>query len=96
MLLLIIKRRIINWWSKAPWLTLFALLSCLYVVGYGVMRWAEPVANPIRTLSTYTYFFVITVTTIGYGDVTPVSLAGRVLGRGQLHSSLSFGALLGP
>jgi hypothetical protein len=34
MLLLQLKRRLQKWWSKAPWLTLLAILSVLYVVGY--------------------------------------------------------------
>jgi voltage-gated potassium channel len=54
------------------------LIGTLYVVGYGVMFWAEPPSNAIRSLATYTYFFVVTVTTVGYGDVVPVSPAGRL------------------
>src|SRR5258708_16280789 len=78
MLFLIFKRQIIKYWSRAPWLTLLALLMLLYAAGYVVMRCTEPHDNPIRSLSTYTYFFAITVTTIGYGDVTPVSWPGRI------------------
>jgi voltage-gated potassium channel len=42
------------------------------------MRWAEPAGKPIRTLPTYTYFFLVTVTTVGYGDVVPETAVGRV------------------
>jgi voltage-gated potassium channel Kch len=69
MLFLLLKRRIQKWWSKAPWLTLSALLGTLYLTGYAMMLWQEPASNPIRSLPTYTYFFVVTVTTVGFGDV---------------------------
>jgi voltage-gated potassium channel Kch len=75
---LLLRRVIVKWWSRAPWLTLCVLLAALYVFGYAIMRWKEPVGNPIRSLSTYTYFFIVTVATVGYGDVVPLSAAGRM------------------
>jgi voltage-gated potassium channel len=75
---LLLRRAIVKWWSKAPWLTLCVLLAALYVFGYAMMRWKEPASNPIRSLYTYTYFFVVTVATVGYGDVVPLSTAGRL------------------
>ncbi len=78
MLFVLFKRRLYRYWSKAPWLTLSAVFVALYVFGYAIMLWQEPAANPIRSLATYTYFFVVTVTTVGFGDVVPVSTAGRL------------------
>jgi voltage-gated potassium channel len=78
-MLLLLKRRIQKWWSRAPWATLSALIVTLYVTGYIMMRSTEPASNPIRSLPTYTYFFLVTVTTVGYGDVVPVSTAGRLI-----------------
>jgi voltage-gated potassium channel len=74
-----LRRRIKRWWSRSPWLTLGVLIVSLYIVGFVVMRLVEPPANPIRALSTYTYFFLITVTTVGYGDVVPVTAVGRLM-----------------
>ncbi len=78
MLLPLLKRRIQKWWGKSPWLTLLAMLAILYVFGYVTLLWQEPDSSAIRSLPTYTYFFVITVTTVGFGDVVPVSTAGRL------------------
>jgi len=76
--LLLLKRKIQKWWSKAPWLTLSVVLAVLYVLGYAMMLLQEPANNPIRSLRTYTYFFIVTVTTVGFGDVVPVSTMGRL------------------
>jgi len=76
---LVLKRRIQKWWSRAPWATLAGLVAVLYFAGYAMMSWAESAGNPIRSLPTYTYFFLVTVTTVGYGDVVPTSAAGRVV-----------------
>jgi voltage-gated potassium channel len=78
MLFHLLKRRLQKWWSKAPWLTLSLLLVGMYIVGYAMMLWQEPAGGTIRSLAGYTYFFIITVTTVGFGDVVPVSMWGRV------------------
>lgn len=77
-ILLLLRRKIVKWWSRAPWLTLCLLIGILYIFGFVMMRVAEPEGNSIRSLPTYTYFFLITVATVGYGDVVPVSTAGRL------------------
>jgi voltage-gated potassium channel len=79
---LLLKQRIQKWWSRAPWLTLAGLVAVLYLAGFIVMRWTEPAGNSIRSLPTYTYFFLVTVTTVGYGDVVPASAAGRLAAAG--------------
>jgi voltage-gated potassium channel len=78
-MLLLLKRRMQKWWSRAPWATLCALVVALYLTGYVIIRFAEPPANPIRSLPTYTYFFLVTITTVGYGDVVPLTAPGRLM-----------------
>ena len=76
---LLLKRRIQKWWSRAPWVTLCGLVIALYLAGYAIIFFAEPSANPIRSLPTYTYFFLVTITTVGYGDVVPLTAPGRLV-----------------
>src|SRR5258708_36537589 len=75
---LVLSRSIVKWWSRAPWLPLCVLLAVLYVFGYAMMGWKEPAGNAIRSLPAYTYFFIVTVATVGYGDVVPLSTVGRL------------------
>src|SRR5262249_32468132 len=56
---LLLRRRIIRWWSRAPWATLAGLVGILYLAGYVTMRLAEPESNPIRSLPTYTYLYLL-------------------------------------
>jgi len=74
----VLRRRILKWWSRAPWLTLCLLVGALYIAGYILILLTEPAGSAIRNIPTYTYFFVITITTVGYGDVVAVSTAGRL------------------
>ncbi len=77
-MLQLLRRRLHKLWRRASWVTLGAIIGALYLFGFVVMQWTEPASNPIRSLATYTYFFVVTVSTVGYGDVVPVTTAGRL------------------
>ena len=74
----LLRRRFQRLWTRAPWATLCGLIFTLYVVGYVAMLLGEPATSPLRSAATFTYFFVVTVTTVGYGDVVPVSTVGRM------------------
>ena len=93
-MLQLLKRRLRKSWIKAPWVTLGLLIGSLYVAGYFSMRWAEPATNPIRSLSTYTYFFIVTVTTVGYGDIVPVTVAGRLIAGGIAIGGIGAAAVI--
>ena len=59
---------------------LFTLFSIIFVYS-GVIYQAEQEANSesFRTFLDAVYFAVVTMTTVGYGDITPVSEVGRGL-----------------
>ncbi|NEP15374.1 MAG: ion transporter [Leptolyngbya sp. SIO4C1] len=57
--------------------TLFAIIFIYSGAIYQVEHPADPEA--FRTFLDAVYFAVVTMTTVGYGDVTPISEAGRTL-----------------
>ncbi len=61
--------------------TLFALTGLLFTLGYGTMGSLALGAGydpPIRTLTNALYYAVETMSTVGYGDITPVSSTARL------------------
>ena len=61
--------------------TLFALTGLLFTLGYGTLGSLALGAGynpPIRNLVNALYYAVETMSTVGYGDITPVSTAARL------------------
>ncbi len=60
--------------------TIFFTLFCIIFISSGVIYDIEHKYNPeqMQTFFDALYFVVVSVTTVGYGDITPVSHAGRV------------------
>ena len=65
-----------------------SLMAALFVLGImillaaSLMYWAERAVQPeaFGSIPQAMWWSVVTLTTVGYGDVTPVTLPGRVLG----------------
>jgi hypothetical protein len=69
-------------------LTLFALWGVVLVVGFAFLQCA---ADPGRSLANTLYLSGTTFTTLGYGDVTPTSPAGRLFA--VIEAGVGFGFL---
>jgi hypothetical protein len=80
-------------------LSLFALLAVWatgLITGFGLLHWSlgTPLSGPLGTdgrFSTYLYFSGTTFFTLGYGDVVPTGVAGRVLSVAE--AGIGFGFL---
>lgn len=61
--------------------TLFAAMSVLLLLGYavfGALLLGAGFSPPIRTLAEGFYFAIVTMSTVGYGDIVPRSLDARL------------------
>jgi len=58
---------------------IFTIISIIFVSSSFIYE-AERVANPdINDLGSAMYFSIVTLTTVGFGDVVPVTLLGRLI-----------------
>lgn len=57
---------------------LFAVLTIVVIVG-ALMYQLEGEANGFTSIPTAMYWAIVTVTTVGYGDISPKTVAGRIL-----------------
>ena len=81
------------------WALLFALIGDL---DPGAFRWPSLHGEQVTeaSFSTYTYFSFVTLTTLGYGDVSPVSEIARRLALleallGQIYLAVLVARLVG-
>jgi hypothetical protein len=89
-------------------ITLYLLLGLIWAVAYAAIESAMPGSfagklNPQSALADWAYFSFVTLTTVGYGDLTPVARAARSLAMlealvGQLYPAIIIARLvsLGP
>lgn len=57
---------------------LLAVLTVVIIVG-AMMYQVEGEANGFTSIPTAMYWAIVTVTTVGYGDISPKTVAGRIL-----------------
>lgn len=62
------------------WRTPLAVVAFVFLTSWLAMALVEPADSDIAAPGTYWWYFVVTSATVGYGDVFPVSGAGRLVG----------------
>ncbi|GGS52143.1 potassium channel protein [Planobispora rosea] len=62
------------------WWTPVAVLGLVYLTSWPLMTLAEPPGSPLVQPANYWWYFVVTAATVGYGDFSPETAAGHVVG----------------
>jgi voltage-gated potassium channel len=72
---------------------LFAVLTIVIIVG-AMMYQIEGEANGFTSIPTGMYWAIVTVTTVGYGDISPHTVLGRILA--SLLMTIGYGIIAVP
>jgi voltage-gated potassium channel len=62
------------------WRMPLAVATFVFLTSWGAMALLESADSDIASPSTYWWYFLVTSATVGYGDVFPVSIGGRIIG----------------
>lgn len=65
--------------SRHQLILFYAFIGIVMIVAGALMYGIEGPVNGFTTLSTAVYWAIVTVTTVGYGDITPHTAAGRMV-----------------
>ncbi|POP47259.1 transporter [Superficieibacter electus] len=65
--------------SRHQLILFYSFIAIIMVIAGALMYGIEGPANGFTTLSTAVYWAIVTVTTVGYGDIAPHTPAGRIV-----------------
>ncbi len=62
------------------WVLPAFIIIVVFMTSWPLMVWAEPSSNPITSVESYWWWFLVTAATVGYGDFFPTTVGGRLVG----------------
>lgn len=71
--------RFIHQIARASWYSIFLFLGLLYGLGAVTLPGVESAESGFDSLATYSWWFIVTITTVGYGDLMPSTGPGRLV-----------------
>ena len=74
-----IREALLRLATQASWPGILASLTALYAFGAISMPILEGESSALGSLPDYTWWFIVTATTVGYGDISPETLGGRAV-----------------
>ncbi|MFK0244113.1 ion channel [Amycolatopsis azurea] len=76
----VLSRLLTRWVLGRGWTFPVAVVLTVFVTSWPLMLLAEPVGSELVLPENYWWYFVVTATTVGYGDFSPDSTAGHFVG----------------
>lgn len=71
------------------------LILFAYVAGFVAMQQWEPEGSPLQSPWQYTWYFMVTISTVGYGDISPSSTGGQAAALGIIWTCIAaFGVVV--
>ncbi|MFJ1767186.1 ion channel [Amycolatopsis sp. NPDC088138] len=76
----ILSRLLARWILRAGWALPVAVVVFVFVTSWPLMVLAEPAGSELVQPGNYWWYFVVTASTVGYGDFSPDTVAGHFVG----------------
>jgi voltage-gated potassium channel len=76
----ILSRLFARWVLRAGWTLPVAVVVFVFATSWPLMVLAEPAGSELVRPGTYWWYFVVTASTVGYGDFSPETVAGHFVG----------------
>ncbi|SEF23676.1 voltage-gated potassium channel [Amycolatopsis pretoriensis] len=75
-----LSRLFARWVLPRGWILPAAVVVVVFATSWPLMALAEPAGSELVRPGNYWWYFVVTTTTVGYGDYSPGTAAGHVVG----------------
>ncbi|NEE00375.1 ion transporter [Phytoactinopolyspora halotolerans] len=72
-----LKRRLVKWRTGVP---AVAVMVSVFLTSWPLMAWVEPAGSAIVEPQNYWWWFIVTGSTVGYGDFYPETAGGHIVG----------------